>query len=242
MANIGGHLWLIIKLACFVYFFAGGDTGYYRPILLGVIASIVYLAQTGIFEAPFHIVRRHFEALLPIGALQDHVAPPIQAAHAPEENAANQSATANRNLTPQQAAQRLLQQHHDERFGWVRESARSVERAFALFVASLWPGIGERMVHAQEERERLERVARREAEERREEEEKRRREEQDKSREEESRQEDVSGKTNDRVERELTEQEGEGSGSVKDKGKGKANDVGQYEGVGDAGIESSSGS
>jgi hypothetical protein len=34
-----------------------------------------------------------------------------------------------------------------------------MERAFALFVASLFPGVGERMVHAQEERVRLERVA-----------------------------------------------------------------------------------
>lgn len=36
---------------------------------------------------------------------------------------------------------------------------RTVERSFAIFVASLWPGIGERMVHAQEERVRAERAA-----------------------------------------------------------------------------------
>ena len=54
---------------------------------------------------------------------------------------------------------------------------RTVERAFALFVASLFPGVGERMVHAQEERERLERVAAREERERQEEEARRREEE-----------------------------------------------------------------
>jgi hypothetical protein len=36
---------------------------------------------------------------------------------------------------------------------------RTIERSFAIFVASLWPGIGERMVHAQEERIRAERAA-----------------------------------------------------------------------------------
>jgi hypothetical protein len=156
MVNIGGHLWLILKLACFVYFFAGGG-GLYRPIMLGIIAAIVYLAQVGVFEDQFNLVRRHFEALLPVGALADRAAQPRE----------QQQRIGN--LTPEQAAQRLLQQRRNQRFGWARESMRTVERAFALFVASLWPGIGERMVHAQEERLRLERVAETERREREEE-------------------------------------------------------------------------
>lgn len=158
MANIAGHLWLILKLACFVYFFAGGGN-YYRPLILGLIAALVYLAQIGLFEDQFALVRRHFEALLPVGALADRVA------QQPTRNTAANP----RNLTPEQAAQRLLLQQRENRFGWVRDGMRSVERAFALFVASLWPGIGERMVHVQEERVRLERVAEEEERVRREE-------------------------------------------------------------------------
>ncbi|KAF1844151.1 uncharacterized protein K460DRAFT_357777 [Cucurbitaria berberidis CBS 394.84] len=156
MVNVAGHLWLILKLACFVYFFAGGG-GLYRPIMLGTIAGIVYLAQIGIFEEQFNLVRRHFEAILPVGALAERGAQPAN----PDVNN-NQGQQRNGsmgNLTPEQAAQRLLQQRQEQRFGWVRESMRTVERSFALFVASLWPGIGERMVHAQEERIRAERVA-----------------------------------------------------------------------------------
>ncbi|KAG9191550.1 hypothetical protein G6011_10284 [Alternaria panax] len=166
MVNVFGHLWLIFKLAAFVYFFAGGG-GLYRPIMLGIVASVVYLAQVGVFQEQFNLVRRHFEALLPVGALADRVAQPN-----------NHRQTQQRgNLSPEEAARRLLQQRRDQRFGWIRDSMRTVERAFALFIASLFPGVGERMVHAQEERERLERVAAQEDRERQEEEARRREEE-----------------------------------------------------------------
>ncbi|KAF1942955.1 hypothetical protein EJ02DRAFT_155368 [Clathrospora elynae] len=155
IVNIGGHIWLILKLACFVYFFAGGG-GLYRPIMLGIIAGVVYLAQIGIFEDQFNLVRRHFEALLPIGALAERAAQPNNQAQGQQRGGGG-------NLTPEEAARRLLQRRREDRFGWVRESTRTVERAFALFVASLFPGVGERMVHAQEERERLARVAAAEA-------------------------------------------------------------------------------
>lgn len=41
--------------------------------------------------------------------------------------------------------------------GYIRERIRVAERAVALFVASLWPGLGERMVRAREERVAAER-------------------------------------------------------------------------------------
>jgi hypothetical protein len=141
VGNIAGHLWLVFKLACFVYFFSG--TGWYKSLLLGLIAGGVYLAQLGMFEEQFNVIRRHFEAVLPVGALAERAAQPA----------------AGRNTTPEEAAHRLMQQRRGEGAGWVRDSIRTVERSFAIFVASLWPGIGERMVRAQEERARAERVA-----------------------------------------------------------------------------------
>lgn len=150
--NIAGHLWLLFKLACFVYFFSGGG-GWYKSVVLGVIAGGVYLAQLGIFDEQLNLIRRHFEAILPVGALAERAARPRNA-----EGQAHGTA-AGRNLTPEEAARRLLQQHQNRRFGMLREFLHTVERSFAIFIASLWPGIGERMVHAQEERVRAERAA-----------------------------------------------------------------------------------
>ncbi|KAH8727982.1 hypothetical protein GQ44DRAFT_676010 [Phaeosphaeriaceae sp. PMI808] len=154
VANMASHLWLLFKLACFVYFFSGA--GWYRSVFLGVIAGGVYIAQLGMFEEQFNVVRQHFEAILPVGALAERVAAPRNANAQAQGQQRTESGHA---LTPEEAARRLLQQHQEQRFSWVRESMRTVERSFAIFLASLWPGIGERMVHAQEERIRLERVA-----------------------------------------------------------------------------------
>ena len=160
MGNIGHHLWTLFKIACFVYFFSGGG-GWYKSLMLGLVAGGVYLAQLGLFEEHFAVIREFFEGILPAGAFPERLAAPRNANPQPQPG---------RTPTPEEAARRLLQQHEHERRSWIRESIRTVERGVSLFVASLWPGIGERMVHAQEERERLERVAeteRREAEEER---------------------------------------------------------------------------
>lgn len=91
--NIAGHLWLVFKLACFVYFFSG--TGWYKSLLLGLIAGGVYLAQIGVFEEQFNLIRRHFEAVLPVGALADQPAQPG-------------AAEPRRNMTPEEAARRFF--------------------------------------------------------------------------------------------------------------------------------------
>jgi hypothetical protein len=60
----------------------------------------------------------------------------------------------------------------EERMTWLERRTREVERAVALFVASLWPGVGEAAVRMRVEQERRERELveeeRRVAEERRE--------------------------------------------------------------------------
>ena len=147
--------------------------------MLGSIAVIVYIVQLGIFEAQLNVVRQHFEALLPNA---DRLAQGRRANNdQANANAAAATDDARRNapVTPEEAARRLLLQQRNNQFSWARDAMRTLERGVALFVASLWPGIGERMVHAQEERERLERVAASEERERQEEEERRRREEEE---------------------------------------------------------------
>lgn len=215
--NIAGHLWLIFKLAVFVYFFAGGG-GWYRPLVICLVAGVVYVAQVGIFEEHFEAVRGYLVTLLPAGALgfPERVAAQQgqnrQNVNAPGRQ--DQRAQPTRNPTPEQAARRLQQHHHNQRFGWVRETARTTERGFAIFVASLWPGIGERMVQAQEERVRAER----EAEEARVAEEAARREEEQKKEQEE--QESKHGEASGSTKRGYDETEGT-AGGTDSNGKGK---------------------
>jgi len=174
VAVIAGHLWLIFKLACFVYFFAGGS-GWYKLVMMCIVAAFVYLAQIDMFEDQFNIIRRHFEAILPIGDMIDpnrNRQPPNANGQAQNPAPERSRVEPNHNLTPEEAAQRLVQRHQENSMGWLRSAMRTTERAFALFVASLWPGIGERMVQAQEERvravaaevQRLEEAARQERE------------------------------------------------------------------------------
>jgi hypothetical protein len=64
--------------------------------------------------------------------------------------------------TPEEVAQRLLDRAARENANpaanphlhWLRERVRPAERAAALFVGSLWPGVGEAAVQAREAEER----------------------------------------------------------------------------------------
>lgn len=143
-----GHAWLLCKLLIFLYFFSGGDS-WYRPIMIGLVGAVAYIAQLGIFEEHLDRIRRHFEALV---GLND------RAPNAGQQAQGNANQANNREPTPEEAAQRLVQQRQGRYATSIREGLRTTERAFALFVASLWPGLGERMVQAQEERVRAARA------------------------------------------------------------------------------------
>lgn len=75
--------------------------------------------------------------------------------------------------SPRETATRLVAERETRNRDWFARRVREVERTVALFVASLWPGVGENVVRVQEQR-------RREEERVREEEERKRREEEEK--------------------------------------------------------------
>ena len=161
---LGGHLWLLIRLFGFVYFFTAG-AGWRRTMLLGLIAGLVFIAQTGIFrpviQGIWDPIRRHAEGLVPLAANER----PLAGA---DGDNANRRGTqpANREPTPQEAAERLLQERDGQDVSYVRQSFRRIERAVALFVASLVPGVGERHIAAREAAEAARQVEAREREER----------------------------------------------------------------------------
>lgn len=70
--------------------------------------------------------------------------------------------------TPEELAQRLINERRQNLqaapLHRLREQIRPVERAVALFVASLWPGVGERYVQALDRNREAEEIARRDLE------------------------------------------------------------------------------
>ncbi|KAL9020115.1 MAG: hypothetical protein Q9185_002645 [Variospora sp. 1 TL-2023] len=172
---LGGHLWLLIRLFGFVYFFTAGG-GQRRAILLGICAFIVFIANTGAFRPLFRTVwepvRRHVEGLVPLAAAgggrdegqprprrQQQPQPQRQAqignatgGRAPNENdtqPARETPTRRRQhqqqpLSPADLADRLLRERNEQSL------FRRAERAVALFVASLVPGVGERHIAARD--------------------------------------------------------------------------------------------
>ena len=172
---LGGHLWLMIRLFGFVYFFTAG-AGWRRTILLGLLAMLVFIAQTGIFRpivlGIWDPIRRHAEGLVP---LVGNERPQGGALRNPDNANAPGTGPANREPMPSLALQALVQARERQDGNIVRQSIRRAERAIALFVASLIPGVGERHIAAREaarelmeEREERARREREEVEQRRE--------------------------------------------------------------------------
>ncbi|KAL8995198.1 MAG: hypothetical protein Q9169_005031 [Polycauliona sp. 2 TL-2023] len=178
---LGGHLWLLIRLFGFVYFFTAGG-GHRRAILLGICAFIVFIANTGafrpLFRAIWEPIRRHVEGLIPLAAAAggadrqrergQHQQPQqqgrIENGTEPGRNGVNTGGAAttapNTNRPdPQALADRLIRDQANASL------FRRAERAVAIFVASLVPGVGERHIAARDaaEARRLEEQREREA-------------------------------------------------------------------------------
>ncbi|KAI4118570.1 MAG: hypothetical protein LQ345_001407 [Seirophora villosa] len=167
---LGGHLWLLIRLFGFVYFFTAGG-GQRRAILLGICAFIVFIANTGAFRPLFRTlwepVRRHVEGLVPLAAAgggrdegqqrprrqqqrrQAQIGNNAGAASENEHEPTRATPTRRRQQHPQphspaDLADRLLRERNEQSL------FRRAERAVALFVASLVPGVGERHIAARD--------------------------------------------------------------------------------------------
>jgi hypothetical protein len=163
-----GHFWLTLRILIFSYFLLGSNMGWRRPIALAAIGLGFWLIRIGVQgDGP---IRRWWEGVMN----HDHPPRAVQAGQDGQQPVDVQG-RAGQMPTPEQLAQRLIEQAdrargqaRDGRVQWVRERIRPVERAVALLVASLWPGVGEAYVRAREEEDRRraeEEVAARRAEE-----------------------------------------------------------------------------
>ncbi|KAL1637954.1 hypothetical protein SLS56_000511 [Neofusicoccum ribis] len=180
IAAIATHFWLLIRIFGMLWFFSGA--GWQRTLMLSLCGVAIYIFQAGILGDRvlgnrWDRVRHYFENLVGIPHQQPaQQQRPARQAQANDANNNNNGAVdigppgrrgRRRDPSPEEVAQRLLREREQQQRTWLRERVRGVERSVALFVASLWPGLGERMVAAREEAEAQ---ARRDAQDREEEE------------------------------------------------------------------------
>ncbi|KAK4104787.1 hypothetical protein N658DRAFT_464648 [Parathielavia hyrcaniae] len=163
------HVWLIVRLVLFAWWFSYSDPSWERWLSL-VLAFVVVLAiNTGVFNGmvnnAFHPVREQLEGMIPFAD------PDRQHQHQNQQNqtqtqpaaGVNQNGDDGANPDPAQAAARLLAQRRMQNGSWLRDQMRRIERAGILFLASFAPGVAERHIQQLEERERAERRAAEEA-------------------------------------------------------------------------------
>ncbi|KAK8177703.1 hypothetical protein IWX90DRAFT_27226 [Phyllosticta citrichinensis] len=157
LGAIAAHFWLLLRIFGMLWLFSG--SGWRRTLMMAFCGLVVYVFQAGIFGAVLGDridgFRRHFEALVGVPPQ-----PGAQAGNGQNPNDGHQEANADeaprrrrREPSPEEVAQRILREREDQRRTWFRDTIQGAERLVALFVASLWPGLGERMVAAREEAE-----------------------------------------------------------------------------------------
>ncbi|KAF2216543.1 hypothetical protein CERZMDRAFT_109412 [Cercospora zeae-maydis SCOH1-5] len=176
-AGLINHMWLLMRILIFAYFILGANLGWQRPLALVAIAVGFWLLRQGPLGEG-GILRRWWDGVLN----QDARAQPVAAAGQQQDREGAGALRPGQMPTPAQVAQRILEeerQQRNNRLAWLREQIRPAERAIALLVASLWPGVGEayvRALEAEERRRNEEEIATR----RREQEERQKREEDEK--------------------------------------------------------------
>jgi hypothetical protein len=162
-AQVGPLLWLVVRLAGFVWFFTAGNNSWSRFLMLTALSFIVFLYNVGIFngiaEQLWGPIRRHIEALIPLAGPEAALVPAANAAAIPQQpdpdvppppvNEAG-SGRGRGELDPAEVAARLLEERRRADGNWLMAQIRRAEHAALLFLASLVPGVGERHIAARE--------------------------------------------------------------------------------------------
>ncbi|KFA64717.1 hypothetical protein S40285_05268 [Stachybotrys chlorohalonatus IBT 40285] len=157
------HVWMLFRLAMFVWLFTNPHTSWTRWLSIIGMAIFMFVLNTGVFNGvadhAWRPIGRHLENLIP--ALEQQ-APGRQDA-APNDTPGVGAGVQQREPNPAQVAARWMAERQ-QREGWVAGQLRRLERASLLFLASIAPGVAERHIRNLENEARLERQ-RREAEE-----------------------------------------------------------------------------
>lgn len=155
MAAAWPHIWLVIRLIVFVWWFTSNDPSWTRWFTMVAIAIAVFVLNTGMLNGlanqAWDPMREHLHGLM-------HLAEPNQ----PQQNAQAQAAPGNGgggnavDPNPAQTAARLLAQRRQTNGTWLMHQVRRLERAGVLFLASIAPGVAEQHIARIEEEQRAE--------------------------------------------------------------------------------------
>lgn len=140
------HIWLMVRLAVFIWLFTSQDASWSRWLLAFCLATVVFLLSTGILngvvEHAWRPVGRHLENVLPTPdrhvRRQQH---PLAGNRVPEEQ---RPLAQDAEFDPARMAARLMAER--DRQSWLSEQLRRLERAGLLFLASIAPGVAERHI------------------------------------------------------------------------------------------------
>ncbi|KAL9107782.1 MAG: hypothetical protein Q9227_007404 [Pyrenula ochraceoflavens] len=161
--------WTFVRFYLLALFFSEYGT-WRRWILLGIAFVACILPETNFFRDLGQRMQQHLETLVPLAPRRGQGDQQNQnrGAGTRQNGQADQGQQARRQEpTPEQTAERLRREHQARNQAWWREGLTRIERAIALFVATLFPGVGERHIQARNDAEaerRAEEQRQREAE------------------------------------------------------------------------------
>ncbi|KAH8664158.1 hypothetical protein BX600DRAFT_512221 [Xylariales sp. PMI_506] len=170
LAQIWPHVWMVMRLILFIWWFTTPTASWYRWFTVISIALVVFLINTGLLnpvaEQVWTPIRRHLENLMPLADNHGRHRPAgAENAIAGQRDGADEADR--RDLDPADTAARLLQERRNANANWLMGQVRRLERAGILFLASIAPGVAERHIahiEAEARAERQRREAQAEAE------------------------------------------------------------------------------
>lgn len=169
IAQLWPHIWMIIRLALFIWWFTSPTSSWSRWITVISIAITLFIVNTGALnpfaEQIWIPLRRHLENLIPLAAdAGDRQQQRLIPDNAPGGDVNGANPARPRDPNPADAAARLVQQRRQDNANWLLNQVRRLERAGILFIASLAPGLAERHIAQVEAEARAERQRQQEAE------------------------------------------------------------------------------
>ncbi|KAL6879739.1 hypothetical protein HDV57DRAFT_497984 [Trichoderma longibrachiatum] len=160
--QLAPHLWLLVRLALFVWFFTSPNSSWSRWLMIVALALFVFILSTGMLAGVAE------QAWRPLGRHLEHVFPAMDHGHLGGQGAAAgrdgaPGADQNGAPDPAQMAARLVAERQGQG-SWITGQLRRLERAGLLFLASIAPGVAERHIANLEAEARAQETRRREAE------------------------------------------------------------------------------
>lgn len=161
IVQLAPHIWLIVRLALFVWFFTPVNSSWSRWCTVIALALFMFALTTGLLAGYAEQIWR------PIGRYLETVLPAMDHGNHGQRQDANHDgaprAERNRMPDPAETAARLLAERRGQE-SWLTGQLRRLERAGLLFLASIAPGVAERHIANQEREAREQEARRREAE------------------------------------------------------------------------------